>query len=318
MSEVAAGEVPMLTVAGSVAGRRAELLDLVGRAGAVLVRGLGVRSAADVAAARDALGLRPAELREHFAPRAALGDGTWAAPEWAADREMCLHHEQSYAVELPWLLLTGVLRAPDAGGEALLGDTRAALAALPAPLAARFRRDGWRLLRNFRPHFGLPWSAAYGTDDPRALAHELAGWRIGWQWRDGGVLHTEQRRPAVLRHPVTGEDCWTNQLAFFSAWSIDRAEREILLGAFGPDGVPFTTAHGDGQPLAEEDFRAVLDAYDEILVPLPVQPGDLLLLDNLLTAHGRRPYTGARELAVAPAEPLRLESCAPAQLITAG
>jgi alpha-ketoglutarate-dependent taurine dioxygenase len=316
VSEVAA--VAVLAADGCVAARRAELLDRLTLSGAVLVRGLGVRSAADVAAARDELGLRPADLREHFAPRAALGDGTWAAPEWAEDREMCLHHEQSYAVELPRLLVVGALRVPDSGGETLLGDTRAALAALPAPLVERFRRDGWRLLRNFRPHFGLPWAAAYGTDDPGALARELAERRIGWEWRDGGVLHTEQRRPAVLRHPLTGEECWTNELAFFSAWSIDRAEREVLLGAFGPDGVPMTTAHGDGEPLAEEDFRAVLDAYDAVAVRLPLRPGDLLLLDNVLTAQGRRPYTGARELAVAPAEPVTLSSCAAAELVTPG
>jgi hypothetical protein len=182
---------------------------------------------------------------------------------------------------------------------------------LPAGLVDRFRRQGWLLRRNFRPHFGLSREAAYGTADRAELDRRLAAARIGVRWREDGVLHTMQRRPAVLRHPGTGEDCWVNQLAFFSGWSVDRAEREVLLAAFGPDGIPFTTAHGDGEPLSEADFRTVLDAYDEVAVEVPVRTGDLLLVDNLLTAHGRRPYTGDRRLAVALAEPVRLADCAP-------
>jgi hypothetical protein len=227
---------------------------------------------------------------------------------------MCLQHEQGQAVELPRVLVTGVLRAPDSGGEFLLGDTRAVLDRLPAAIAERARGAGWLLVRNFRPHFGLSWSAAYGVGDRDALAAVLADSAVGADWRDGDVLHTTQRRAAVLRHPVTGADCWVNQLAFFSAWSIEAAERQVLLGAFGPDGVPFTTAYGDGE-LPEADYRAILSAYDEVTVRVPAVAGDLLLLDNLLVAHGRRPYTGVRELAVAPAEPVRAADCAPPELI---
>jgi len=37
---------------------------------------------------------------------------------------------------------------------------------------------------------------------------------------------------------------------------------------------------------------------------VPLRPGDVLLLDNLRTAHGREPYTGVREVAVALADPV--------------
>ncbi|HEX6755378.1 MAG TPA: TauD/TfdA family dioxygenase [Mycobacteriales bacterium] len=303
------------TVAGSGPGWLAAHAEDVAAAvlehGALLVTGLAVGSAADLGAARDALGLTPAAWHEQFAQRRELAAGVWSAPEWAADREQCLHHDEAYGVDFPRLLLMTCLTPAASGGDLLLGDTRAALRALPAALADRFRAEGWVLHRTFRPHFGLPWSAAFGTDDPTAVEKTCADRLIGCSWADGGVLHTGRRRSAVVRHPVTGAECWFNDVAFFSRWSVPAEERELLLGAFGDGGLPFDTRFGDGGEIDEPSWRAVLDGYDAVLRRVRWQPGDLLLLDNVLTAHGRAPFTGPWEVAVAPADPVPLAACRP-------
>ena len=41
------------------------------------------------------------------------------------------------------------------------------------------------------------------------------------------------------------------------------------------------------------------------------QAGDLLLVDNVRTAHSREPYEGPREMLAGLAEPVRLADCAP-------
>jgi len=40
------------------------------------------------------------------------------------------------------------------------------------------------------------------------------------------------------------------------------------------------------------------------LVAFPWQPQDVMLLDNMLTAHGRAPFKGSRRILVAMAEPI--------------
>jgi alpha-ketoglutarate-dependent taurine dioxygenase len=46
-------------------------------------------------------------------------------------------------------------------------------------------------------------------------------------------------------------------------------------------------------------------AYDSETVKFDWQRGDLLLVDNMLVAHGREPFTGNRKVLVAMAEPFK-------------
>jgi alpha-ketoglutarate-dependent taurine dioxygenase len=39
------------------------------------------------------------------------------------------------------------------------------------------------------------------------------------------------------------------------------------------------------------------------MVELPWRQGDILLIDNMLTAHARNPFTGPRKVVVAMADP---------------
>jgi hypothetical protein len=47
----------------------------------------------------------------------------------------------------------------------------------------------------------------------------------------------------------------------------------------------------------------ILRVCDEHSVVFPWNEGDVLLLDNMLTAHGRKPFLGKRKVVVGMAEP---------------
>lgn len=272
-------------------------------AGAVIARGLSVRTPGELARVRDELGYRAAPRPEKYAETTDFGDEVYTAPEWGADREMCLHHEQAYRTVVPRVLLMACAAAPAQGGEVLLGDTREVLAGLPAELVARFRATGWLLERNFRAYFGLAWTVAFGVSDPAQLTGYGDTAAMALQWRADGSLHTSQCRAAVLRHPVTGDECWCNDVGFFSQWSVDEVERKVLLASFGPEGIPFNTTAGDGTPLTAAEWQNIIDAYDAATLRVRLGEGDLLVIDNILTAHGRAPYTGSREILMALTEP---------------
>jgi alpha-ketoglutarate-dependent taurine dioxygenase len=267
-------------------------------ADALRERGYAHLKDTDLASARAELVLEPMAPQELFAPRKELGDGTHAAPEWASDREMCHHHEQSYSLRPPSLVVISCLTAPESGGEFLLADTAEVLDHIPAALLDRFAAYGWLLTRSYRPYLGLGWATALGVDDRDATSAWLAANDIAHEWGKDGSLMTRQVRPAIHTHPGTGQACWFNDVAFFNQWALAAAERDVLLKTFGAQGFPFNTWAGDGTPLTEPEFQSILDAYDAVGERLHLAPGDLLILDNMRVAHGRTPYTGVLDLAI--------------------
>jgi alpha-ketoglutarate-dependent taurine dioxygenase len=307
--------VPVLTAADPaldwLAGMRDELVTMLPAHGAILVRGLAVRAGADAARVRDALPWTPMTPTEYVAARERDGDGMLSALSWPTDRPLCPQNDQSYSIVFPGTVMLACLANEARGGEVLLSDTRAVLDALPAPLVERVREHGWLMSRTFQAHIGMSWQDAFQVGGTGALSSRLAGERIAFRWGSEGELRTLRRRAGILHHPSTGEPCWFNHAGFLNEWGLLPAEREIYLEAFGSRGLNFNTFHGDGTPFTETEVKAVEAAYDAVATRVALRPGDVLLLDNLLMAHGRRAYTGERVLAVSFGAPTSVDDCRP-------
>ena len=299
--------------AASWAGRyRDALRAVVAEQGCVLVRGLGLRNAAETGAVFQRLAASLMTEREAFAPRQAYPGGLYSATPWPPNQQMCMHHELSYKLEFPGLMLFACLTAPAAGGATGVADAPAVLGALPAGLVQRFEREGWMLVRNYNEDIGASVEQAFGTGDRGEVERYCRANATEFEWQPDGTLRTWQRRNAVVRHPVTGQRCWFNQIAFLNEQTIDPEVREYLVDLYGEDGLPFTTRFGNGDPVGEDIVELLNQTYEAHTMREPWHSGDLLLVDNIRTAHSREPYTGPREVLAALADPVHLADCAPA------
>ncbi|MGW0601869.1 TauD/TfdA family dioxygenase [Streptomyces sp. NPDC002776] len=296
---------------------RDELRSVLTRHGALYLRGLPVRTAADFALVRDALFAARAKYQEKATPRSDFGDDVFSSTDLPPAQAIRMHNENSYTLTFPGLLLFGCLTAPAEGGATPVADVRRVLDQLPADLVDRFRRHGWSLARNYAEHISLDWRTAFATDSRADVERYCAANAIDVTWGDDDTLRTRQVRSATVRHPHTGEEVWFNHVAFWSEWALDPDIRDVLVGEFGRDGLPFNTALGDGSPLSPEDVAALDAAYARATVRRAWQPGDLLLVDNILTAHGRDPFRGDRKIVVAMGEPVALADCAPSLPVSA-
>ncbi|MGX1914110.1 amino acid adenylation domain-containing protein [Streptomyces phaeochromogenes] len=285
--------------------RRAEARAALAESGAVLLRGLGVRTPADVAAVAEALGIEPMTEREGFAPRTAHAPRVYSGSHWPADEPMCMHHELSYAAPVPGTLLFGCLTAPGSGGRTTVADSQQVLTALPPALVAPFAQHGW-LLRRMYHDVGLAWTDAFGSTDRAAVDAYCAGVAIEHTWLSDDRLTTRQRRTAVVRHPRTGVPGWFNQIAFLNGHTMDPAVSEYLTDVYGPDALPFDTSIGDGTPVTADTVESVNAVYDRFTVGEPWQNGDVLVVDNIRMAHAREPYEGPRDIAVVLGDPVEL------------
>ena len=312
------GRVPMLGADATGDGprwaavHRDALRAVVAEHGAVLVRGLGLRDATEVAAVFR--GLAPSGLmieREAFAERQTYAEGVYSSSKWPPNQPMCMHHELSYRLEFPGLMLFACLSAPTTGGVTGVADSTAVLDALPGDLVERLEREGWMLLRNYNEEIGASVAEAFGTEDRDAVESYCRANAIEFEWQPGGGLRTRQRRSAVVRHPATVRRCWVNQIAFLNEWTLDPEVREFLVDTYGAEGLPFTTRFGSGDPIGEDVVQLVNEVYEARTVREPWQAGDLMLVDNIRSAHSREPFKGPREVLVAMADPVRLTDCSP-------
>ena len=281
------------------------LLAQVCEHGSLLVRGLGLRDAAETAAVFRGLGSLMPEM-EAFAQRRSYAPGVYSSSPWPPNQPMCMHHELSYALEPPGFMLFACLVAPTGGGATPVADSPIILDALAPELVRRFEEEGWLLIRNYNEDIGATLAEAFGTEDRGAVESYCRANAIEFVWRPDGGLRTWQRRSAVVRHPITGQRCWFNQIAFLNEWTLAPEVRGYLVDVYGADGLPFTTRFGNGDAIGAEIVRTINEVYEAHTVREPWRAGDLLLVDNIRTAHAREPFEGPREVVVAMADPVRL------------
>ena len=267
--------------------------------GSVMIRGLGLRDAAEAGAVFRQLA--PAGLmteREAFASRQTYAQGVYSSSKWPVNQPMCMHHELSYLLQPPSLLMFACLSAPTTGGATAVADSTAVLDALPTRLVERFEQQGWLLTRSYNDELGASFADAFGTDDRGTVETYCRANSIDFEWQRDGGLRTWQRRRAIVRHPITGRPCWFNQIGFLNEWTMAPEVHEYLVDVYGADGLPFNTRFGNGDPIDEDVVQLLNDAYEANTVREPWQAGDLLVVDNVRTAHSREPFTGPRDVVV--------------------
>jgi alpha-ketoglutarate-dependent taurine dioxygenase len=283
---------------------RQEFLDReLARSGALLFRGFALGSAADferfIAAAAGPL----VPYEDRSSPRSAIGGRIYTSTEHPPEEEILLHNENSYSHSWPARIFFNCVTAPAQGGETPLADSRRVYERIDPARRARFEEQGVLYVRNFGSGLGLDWRTAFQTEDRGRVEAFCAQAGISCEWRSGDRLRTRQRRPAVLDHPVSGERVWFNQAALFHPAALAPEVREELRRLFAEEDLPSAAYYGDGAPIEPETVDAIVAAYRQETVSFPWQVGDVLMLDNVRVAHGRRPFRGPRRIAVGMARP---------------
>ncbi|MET0623054.1 MAG: condensation domain-containing protein, partial [Pyrinomonadaceae bacterium] len=271
--------------------------------GGILFRGFGLKTQEEFEQFLDATGVELMRYTEGATPRTELGHKVYTSTEYPADHTIALHNELTYVMTWPRKIWFCCLHPPAHRGETPVADVRRVYERIPAEIRERFREKGWMLVRNFYEELSLPWQTSFHTDDRAEVEGYCRQARISCEWKSDNWLRTQQVRPAVTHHPRTGETLWFNHVAFWHVSSLGGPVREAMLSMFGEGDLPYNTYYGDGSRIEDEVVAEIRAAYEEETVRFPWQKGDVLMLDNMLVAHGRSPYTGARRVVVAMGEP---------------
>jgi alpha-ketoglutarate-dependent taurine dioxygenase len=277
--------------------------DHLAKHGGVLFRGFAFDAVDDLERFTRATSGDALPYTERSSPRSQVRGKVYTSTDHPASQTIFLHNEQSYSLTFPLRILFSCAVAAETGGETPIADCRKVLGRLDPEVVERFARLGYLYVRNFGDGFGLSWQEAFQTSDRRQVEEYCRSREIEIEWKDGDRLRTRQRRRAIGIHPRTGDRVWFNHLTFFHVTTLEEPVRSELLGAFDEEDLPNNTYYGDGTTIEAEVLDQLRGAYHAETVTFPWQVGDVLLLDNMSTAHGRRPFTGARKIVVSMADP---------------
>jgi alpha-ketoglutarate-dependent taurine dioxygenase len=230
-------------------------------------------------------------------PREQVGGKVYSSTPYPPDKPILFHNESSQMDCWPLKQWFYCVTPAEEGGETPIADCRRVYELLRPEIRERFAREGVMYVRNFTEALDVPWQEFFHTSDPAEVAAVCRRAGIELEWR-GDWLRTRKRAPAVIAHPKTGETLFFNQIQAHHVSCLDGETRSSLLSLFGEEGLPRNVYYGGGAPIEDEVMAEIVDVYWRVAVQFPWQRHDVLMLDNMLTAHSRNPFKGARKIAV--------------------
>ncbi|WP_249908410.1 TauD/TfdA family dioxygenase [Pseudomonas fulva] len=232
-------------------------------------------------------------------PRSKVFAGVYSSTEYPAHQNIPLHNEQSYTRQWPSRIWFHCMRPSQTGGETPIADSRQVYQAIDPAIREEFIAKGLLYVRNYSRALDLPWQQVFNTDERSKVEQYCQSQGIDWSWSEAGELSTRQLCQAAVRHPLSQEWVWFNQAHLFHISAMAQDLRQALIDAVGETQLPRNVYFGDGTPIPDATLDAIRGVYADTCVAFPWQSGDVLMLDNVLVAHGRNPFSGDRKVIVA-------------------
>lgn len=280
--------------------------------GAVLFRGFDVPSTEVFESFVEATSAKPASnYVERQLKRDAVDGNVFTSTIHPKQGEIFLHNEQSFNLAFPGTIYFSCRTAASKGGCTPLADVRKVYQRIPEDIRNKFIEKHYMYVRNFMKHMYVNWEWAFQSKDKKEVEdycreHDMS---CAWSSDNGEIeLTTKQLRPVAFVHPRTGENCWFNHCLAFNNALLEPAIQKLITDSFSVHEYPNHTFYGDGDEIEDEVIEILRRAYKDEEVTFQWQEGDVVLIDNMLVAHGRQPYEGDRLVWLAMSEMRDLNS----------
>lgn len=292
-----------------------ELKEKLQKVGGLLFRGFPIDENSDFATVIRKLGI--GDLMDYVggdSPRTKVSDGIYTSTEAPPSIKIPLHNELSFVKYSPKYICFYCVTPSPTGGETILGNARKIYESVSPAIREKFTKKGLKYTSSYYHKSQLmefinqlqrshkSWIQVFETDSKEDVARKCRENEFHLQWNQDDWLQISQVRPAVISHENTHEPVWFNQVHLF-----DFNPRLLGWWRYLGSKVLYSRKHtrlhevsfADGTAIPRQDIYHIMDVLDQNTISFPWQKGDILVLDNVLTMHGRATFTGKRRILTA-------------------
>jgi len=282
--------------------QKANLLGLGSRHGAVLLRGFPVSDVGIFDALVRALSLAPFHYRDSLsnAVRINRTERVFSANEAPPDVQIFFHHEMAQTPMFPRWLIFHCEVAATSGGATPICRSDLLYQALRTECPSFIRDCETKGLEysNVMPDaddlesgMGRSWRSTLGVDSREEAETRLRSLRYQWEWaRDGNLKVTTPALPAVMEIAPGRKSFFNQVIAAYRGWKDERNDPSTAI------------RHADGSTLDASSVGRAIEIADELAFDLCWQAGDWVIVDNRVSMHARRSFSGKRKIVVSLAE----------------
>lgn len=274
---------------------QAELESQLASSGALLFRGFPINSAETFDQFSAGFGYPNFTYQESLsnAVRINYTERVFTANEAPKSVEIFLHHEMAQTPISPSKLFFFCLSAAESGGATPLCRSDKLFEALKAEnpqLADDLKQKGLKYTTTMpadndaESGQGRSWKSTLSVESQDEAEAKLRELGYSWTWlEDGSLRAVTPVLPAVITLDDGAEVLYNQLVAAYMGW---KGVRENPSSAI---------TYGDGSAIPKAGLDRIAELSEQFTFDLNWQDGDVAIVDNYRTMHGRRPYSGERK-----------------------
>ena len=264
--------------------------------GAVLLRGFCVENAHDFEAVLEAGAFTNMPYVGGAAPREQVtASRVLTANEAPPEEPIPFHHEMAQVPNPPNYIFFYCDIPSATGGETAIVHSNTVYQRfldINADYAERVEAEGVRYRRvmpdqdDCASPIGRSWRSTFQTEDRADAEAKMTDAGMSWSWNEDGSLDTlTAPLPAIRYDERTGMKTFFNSIiAAYTGWIDVRNDPKKAVVLAG------------GQNMDANVMSETAQAMQEECVAFKWEAQDVLLIDNRLVLHSRRPFTGDRRI----------------------
>jgi alpha-ketoglutarate-dependent taurine dioxygenase len=263
--------------------------------GAILFRGFPVDSAETFDEFSHSFGYPNFTYKESLSNAVRLNytERVFTANEAPKDVEIFLHHEMAQTPISPSKLFFFCKSAAEEGGQTplcrsdmLFEDLAKQMPALAADFVSKGLKYTTQMPEEDDPNSGQgrSWKSTLSVKNRAQAEQKLAELGYSWKWlADASLRAITPILPAVIDMGNQKKVFYNQLIAAFMGWKGVREDPSSAI------------TFGDGTDIPIEGLQLAVELSEKYTFNLPWKDGDVALVDNYMTMHGRRPFSGERK-----------------------